>query len=443
MDHKKAKAFPDATYQDWRATAAASLKGKDLDSLLLPKRLDGLSLPAFVPASDDFSAPYPPAFTRDGAWQIGVCHAAAMPCNPAILDDLRGGANALCLDVSGVTAPGQIVAALDGVFLEMIELSFLGIDQDASNHSLVLAALDKVDRPQSLSFGLDPFLSGRTNAPDIDAFMAHKPEGLFTLHGQTLHHQGADLVTEGAALLSGMMATLRLMESQGLTVQEAASKIRLSLAVGEDIFAHIAKVRSLRRLAEGILLECGLKSPKLTLEARQSLRRHTALEPATNAIRLSVAGVSAGLGGADCIYLNSFSNPSSGGTPEGRRLARNAQIIMLEESHLARVSDPANGSYLIEAWTERLSAAIWDRFTRYEGAEEGFPYDQIKLDIEKDRVALHDALERDEYAILSANRFPDSAFSLSDAVLEPKSLAVRFETARQDASQTRSKQNPS
>jgi len=42
-----------------------------------------------------------------------------------------------------------------------------------------------------------------------------------------------------------------------------------------------------------------------------------------------------------------------------RRVARNTQLILLEESNLAKVSDPASGSGGIEALTQQLCEAAW------------------------------------------------------------------------------------
>ena len=49
-----------------------------------------------------------------------------------------------------------------------------------------------------------------------------------------------------------------------------------------------------------------------------------------------------------------------------RRLARNAQLILLEEANLWRVTDPAAGSGAFEALTEGVAERAWTLFQEIE-----------------------------------------------------------------------------
>ncbi|MCA1552711.1 methylmalonyl-CoA mutase, partial [Bradyrhizobium sp. BRP19] len=51
-----------------------------------------------------------------------------------------------------------------------------------------------------------------------------------------------------------------------------------------------------------------------------------------------------------------------------RRVARNTQLLLLEESNLAKVSDPAAGAGGIEALTTELCDASWKSFQETENA---------------------------------------------------------------------------
>ena len=46
-------------------------------------------------------------------------------------------------------------------------------------------------------------------------------------------------------------------------------------------------------------------------------------------------------------------------TELGRRIGRNTQSILLEESHLNEVLDPAGGSWFVESYTDQLADAAW------------------------------------------------------------------------------------
>src|SRR5262249_56036346 len=58
------------------------------------------------------------------------------------------------------------------------------------------------------------------------------------------------------------------------------------------------------------------------------------------------------------------------GLPErfARRIARNTQLVLLEESNLARVTDPAAGAGGVEDMTEQLCHAAWTQFQEIEQA---------------------------------------------------------------------------
>ena len=94
----------------------------------------------------------------------------------------------------------------------------------------------------------------------------------------------------------------------------------------------------------------------------------TERDPWVNMLRTTVACLAAGVGGADAITVLPFD--SALGLPDdfARRIARNTQAILLEESHLARVIDPAGGSWYVERLTDELARAAWDWFQEIERA---------------------------------------------------------------------------
>ena len=58
------------------------------------------------------------------------------------------------------------------------------------------------------------------------------------------------------------------------------------------------------------------------------------------------------------------------GTPDelARRVARNTQVVLREESHLDAVADPAGGSWFVESLTEDLARAAWAEVQSVEAA---------------------------------------------------------------------------
>ena len=80
----------------------------------------------------------------------------------------------------------------------------------------------------------------------------------------------------------------------------------------------------------------------------------TARDPYVNVLRGAIAAFSAGLGGADSVSV--LPHTLAVGLPDSlaRRLARNAQLILLRESNLGFVADPAAGAGAFEALTKAL-----------------------------------------------------------------------------------------
>ena len=98
----------------------------------------------------------------------------------------------------------------------------------------------------------------------------------------------------------------------------------------------------------------------------------SARDPYVNVMRGAIAAFSAGLGGADSVSVLPFTLAL--GLPDAlaRRLARNSQLILLQESHLGFVADPAAGAGVFEALTQGLCEKAWTLFQGLE-SEGGLP----------------------------------------------------------------------
>src|SRR2546423_13379648 len=85
-------------------------------------------------------------------------------------------------------------------------------------------------------------------------------------------------------------------------------------------------------------------------------------------LRGRVACFAAGVGGADAITVLPFDTAIGRPDAFGRRIARNTQSILLEESTVASVVDPAGESWYVESLTGELARAAWSWFTEIERA---------------------------------------------------------------------------
>jgi methylmalonyl-CoA mutase len=144
------------------------------------------------------------------------------------------------------------------------------------------------------------------------------------------------------------------------------------VAADADQFATLSKFRALRIAWSRVEDACGLKSRAAHVHAESAWRMMTARDPYVNVMRGVMAVFSAGLGGADCVTV--LPHTMAVGLPDSlaRRLARNAQLILLRESNLGFVADPAAGAGAFEALTKALCDKAWALFQEIE-AEGGLP----------------------------------------------------------------------
>src|SRR5213079_2875733 len=96
--------------------------------------------------------------------------------------------------------------------------------------------------------------------------------------------------------------------------------------------------------------------------------------------------------------------------PFARRVARNTQLILLEESNLAKVADPAAGSGGIEALTQQLCEAAWALFQEIEkagGVFAALEQNLIQRKVAATRAAREADIARRRQVLTGASEFPD------------------------------------
>jgi methylmalonyl-CoA mutase len=186
--------------------------------------------------------------------------------------------------------------------------------------------------------------------------------------GRVVHNAGGTEAQELAFVLAVAVTYLRSLEVAGVKLEHARRMIFFRLTADADQFLTIAKFRALRKLWARVEEASSLSPSHAFVSAETAWRMMTKRDPYVNMLRTTMAVFSAGLGGADAIGVLPFT--SALGLPDrfARRVARNTQLILLEESNLAKVADPAAGSGGIEDLTAKLCAAAWSQFQEIERA---------------------------------------------------------------------------
>ncbi len=405
-----ASGFPASTREDWLRLVKAALKDRPYERLV-SRTYDGLAIEPLYPRAEDAT----PVAARRGPWQLvqRVDHPDPSAANVEALHDLQNGANGLALVFRGAggdrgfgleASEAALARVLDGVYLD----AGIGIDLDLSPQSkdagAILAALAKrrgLDPAAvNIRFGFDPLgamakaggtpLAWSDLVPAFNAAIgdlaAQGFRGPFAAaDGRLIHDAGGSEAQELAFVLAVAVAYLRALEQGGIAPDAARRMIHFRLSADADQFLTVAKLRALRRLWARVEEACGLAPEPAFVAAETAWRMMSKRDPWVNMLRTTIAAFSSGIGGADAVTVLPFT--AALGLPDrfARRNARNIQLLLLEESNLARVSDPAAGAGGIEALTGELGRAGWTLFQEIEKA--GGAYGALASGLIQSKVA--------------------------------------------------------
>ncbi|MCH8491355.1 MAG: methylmalonyl-CoA mutase family protein, partial [Oceanicaulis sp.] len=311
----------------------------------------------------------------------GVRHRAALPepaaANAAFLDDLNGGASeiTLAIDPSGrrgvaVRSADDLARTLDGVMADLAPVWLAPAYESAEAGSLFLDWLDAQGYDRAgLRGGLGLTIPDEAGAQAALAALARYPAiKPVTICAHGVYEAGGSDAQELAYMCAVGAAWMRALIDGGAGADAAAGALSVTLAADADVHLTIAKLRAARRLWSRILEAFGVSpdARALTLHAVTGARMLSARDPYTNLIRNACAGLAASAGGADSVEVRPFTHAMGPSTAFSRRLARNLQILLVEESHIGRTADPAGGGYLHETLAARLAQAAWTRFQAIE-----------------------------------------------------------------------------
>ena len=437
-DLRLAAEFPAATYDDWRKLVDGVLKGASFEKLV-SKTYDNVKIaPIYTRAK---GATPLPGRAAAAPWQImqRVDHPDPAKANAFLLQDLENGATGLEIEFQGGpgargfgvadATPETLARLFDGVVLDAgisISLNPVFGRQNAGVNLAGLAESRKLD-PATLDirFNYQPLstMATRGAAPEawsefagpfvqmIGELMQRGFRAPFVLaDGRPVHDAGGSEAQELAFALALAVDYLRALESGGIALDRARAAISFRLVADADQFLTIAKFRALRLLWSRVEAACGLAPKPLFVAAESAWRMLTQRDPHVNMLRATMATFAAGLAGANAVTV--LPHTLALGLPDAfaRRVARNTQLILLEESNLAKVADPAAGSGGIESLTKDLCEAGWSLFQAIEksgGAFAALQQGLIQDKVETTRKARAANIVKRKDVLTGASQFPN------------------------------------
>ena len=418
-DLKLGNEFGAPSQSDWLQAVETALRGKSIDSLNSTELAGFERQPLYTEANSQTAAdqaglPGFAPFTRGAAplnnkflpWHIAqrIIIGRKGADNTAILTDLAGGVSALVLDFSAQDLDTKgLDALLADVMLDIAPLSLASANADTAR--AVLELLDKRgigDVPLYLNLSAD-------DAASLVDLTTERPSArLMTANGAAFHAQGAGVPQELGWMLAELTEGLRALEAAGMDAAEALSKITMTISADVDFFATLAKIRAARVLFANIAEAVDAPDTPPQIHAETSLRAFSDVDPWVNILRATSAAMGAGIAGVDMLTVAPCSATGASDNALTRRIARNTQVILQEESHIGHVTDAAGGSWYVESLTQQFVESAWVEFQKIEAAGGlSAAGDTINAALAEARAAFDAAVDKRAMPLVGVSEFPN------------------------------------
>ncbi len=420
--------FSTSDTSDWAASVEKVLRGGSFDEVLVSTTSDGIDIQPLYTAADsrEFAKFVPVDEARlERGWDVRQQFNAEDPdaCSRTILEELQRGVTSV-----------ELLGPSPNWTLDSMQRATAGILYDSAavclaphadiNAARALAAV--VQQHGNLTsteswLGLDPIgevpRGGIADSDDVVNVAASLVPSLRS--GRTLSvdstryaEAGATEAQELAYSIATAVAYLRRLEFFGVEPLVGANTIGFRLSIGVDQFVNMAKLRAARQVWARVLEACGVDpdaAPQLQ-QAVTSRAVYSRRDPSVNMLRATTAAFAAGVGGADAVTVLPFNEPVGPPDELGRRLARNTQAVLIEESHLARVIDPSSGSWFVESLTDRLAARAWEEFVALEaagGIEAAIADGSLYAAVDRSWQQRLESLHRRDEVLTGVSEYPD------------------------------------
>ncbi|MBQ8853793.1 MAG: acyl-CoA mutase large subunit family protein [Alistipes sp.] len=446
--------FPAVSTEAWEAAIAVDLKGADYERKLVWRTTEGFNLRPYYRAENlegletlgtqagEF--PYLRGVSGDNNWLTHQTIAVSCPkaANETALKMLNAGVDSLGFCLSEPLTAEALDTLLADIVLSAVELTFCGKGV-AKIAALVLAKAEKDGVAKDelhVNFCIDPIVKHLSQKGEwceecqggacisklaelVKATAEYKHVRVVNVSANVFSDCGSTIVEElGFGLSVAHEYLVRLMEA-GLTVDQAARKIRLTFAVTSNYFMEMAKFRAVRLLWANIVKQyepaCDC-SCKAFVHARTSAWNQTVYDPYVNMLRGTTEAMSATIAGVHSLEVLPFDHSYTAPTEFSERIARNQSLLLKHESHFDQVIDPAGGSYYIETLTKTIAEEAWKLFLEVEDKggyvaafESGYVVERVKASA----AAKDKAIATRRQILLGANQYPNFN-EVADAAVE-------------------------
>ena len=436
--------FPPVPTEKWEEVITADLKGADYERKLVWKTGEGFNVRPYYRAenlegikflgSQAGEFPYVRGTHAHNRWRVHQTVSVVCPkeANAEALKILNAGVDSLgfCIASADFSA-ADLDMLLKDICIPAVEITFCG-EKMANVAELVLAKVEKegiAKEDVRIAFCIDPLVKGLSSKGDfcspngekciarivelIHKTKEYKHVRIVTVAGQTFGNSGSTIVEELAFTLSAGHDYLVRLTDAGLDVDAAARTLRFSFSVSSNYFMEIAKFRAARMLWANIVKGYGPAKNcacKMQIHAETSRWNQTVYDPYVNMLRGTTEAMSATIAGVHSLEVMPFDASFENPTEFSKRIARNVELLLKNESHFDQVVDPAGGSYYVENLTQSIAAEAWKLFLEIEekgGYTEAYKAGLIVERIKASAAAKDKNIATRRQTLLGANQYPN------------------------------------
>lgn len=436
--------FPPVPTEKWEEVITADLKGADYERKLVWRTGEGFNVRPYYRAenlegihflgSQAGEFPYVRGTRANNHWRVHQTVTVACPkeANAEALKLLNSGVDSLGFSIASENFTAEeLDQLLDGISIPAIDIVFCGA-KPGHLADLFLAKVEKegiAKEEVHAAFSIDPLVRNLSSKGDfcspngekcfariaelIRRTAEYKHVRIVTVNAQIFGNSGSTIVEELAfALSAGHDYLVRLMD-EGLTIDQAARKLRFSFSVSSNYFMEIAKLRAARMLWANIVKGYNPEkncAGKMMIHAETSRWNQTVYDPYVNMLRGTTEAMSAAIGGVYSLEVTPFDRAFEAPTEFAKRIARNVELLLKHESHFDQVVDPAGGSYYIENLTQSIAAEAWKLFLEIEekgGYTEAYKAGMIVERVKASAAAKDKNIATRRQTLLGANQYPN------------------------------------
>ena len=443
--------FPPVSTQEWKEKVVADLKGADFDKKLVWRTNEGFNVNPMYRAEDIANLsttdslpgeyPYVRGTRADNNWLVrqDIKVTDVKEANAKALDILKKGVESLGFEIAkDLISVENLKTLLHGIDVENVELNFSTCMKSTVKLAETVATYFKTTpadlQKVSGSIRFNPFKRMLTKGRDfadyadqavmvIDAVKELPGFRVLAVDAVMLNNAGSFISQELGFALAWGNEWLAALTDKGLSVDEVAKRVKFNFGISSNYFMELAKFRAARMLWAQIVKQynpacdcvCKMKAHAQTSEFNQTI-----FDAHVNLLRSQTETMSAALAGVDSITTTPFDKAYKEPDVFSERIARNQQLLLKEESHLNRITDPAAGSYYVETLTVSIAEQAWKLFLEveekggfYKAVKEGFVQNQVNASAE----TRHMNVARRKEILLGTNQYPNFNEVASDKIV--------------------------